>query len=228
MKSAPDAGMTGQTGPVAPAADGAGQQARTRILDASVTLFAMHGFQGVSTTRIAEAAGISQSVVLYHFGSKDRLWRSAMLHLFQRIGAVDMANTAELKDLDAVAQLKVLLRRFIRLSAHNPELGRIIMREGAEGGQRLSWLVRNALAENYAIYTGVVARAQECGDLKPYPPFQLTILMHAACSMLFNLQPLVDAMEKQPLRTGSSIDALCDMILDVLFNGIGVAKEQKQ
>jgi AcrR family transcriptional regulator len=198
-----------------------GTDGRTRILDASVALFAAHGFEGVSTTRIAEAAGISQSVVLYHFGSKEALWREAMLHLFQRIGAAGVASTSDTRDLDPLLRLKVALRRFVRVSARHPELGRIIMREGAEGGERLDWLVANALSANYAVYTGLIADAQAAGMVRPHPPFQLTILLHAAASMLFNLQPLVEAVEGRALPL-DRLDALTDMIVETIFDGIAV------
>lgn len=196
-----------------------GTDARTRILDASVALFARSGFEGVSTTRIAVEAGISQSVVLYHFGSKEALWRQAMLHLFARIGAPDVAAQADTKDLDPLSRLKVALRRFVRLSARHPELGRIIMREGAEGGERLDWLVENALAANYAVYTRLVVEAQAAGQVRPHPPFHLTILLHAAASMLFNLQPLVEAVDGRPLAE-AGLDALTDMIVETMFAGI--------
>ncbi len=197
----------------------AAQQARQRILDASVALFAAHGFEGVSTVRIAAEADISQSVVLYHFGSKQKLWREAMLHLFARIGAAGITTASDMKDLDPLSHLRVALRRFVRLSARHPELGRIIMREGAEGGERLDWLVRNALAANYQVYTGLVSAAQAAGQVKPHPPFLLTILLHAACSMLFNLQPLVEAVDGSHLADDRH-EELADMILDTLFEGI--------
>lgn len=203
------------------------QQARLRILEASVMLFAAHGFEGVSTGRIAAEAGISQSVVLYHFGSKRKLWREAMLHLFARIGVAGVATPTDMKDLEPLSQLRVALRRFVRISAHHPELGRIIMREGAEGGERLDWLVRNALAANYTVYIGLVVAAQQAGTIKQHPPFLLTILLHAACSMLFNLQPLVEAVEGG--RLGEyKLEELADMILDTLFSGICVPEGASQ
>ena len=195
------------------------QQGRQRILEASVKLFAAHGFEGVSTVRISEDAGISQSVVLYHFGSKRKLWREAMLHLFAHIGAAGITNASDMKDIDPLSQLRVALRRFVRLSARHPELGRIIMREGAEGGERLDWLVRNALAANYAVYTRLVEAAQATGQVKPHPPFLLTILLHATCSMLFNLQPLVAAVDGSHFAE-DRLEELADMILDTLFEGI--------
>jgi AcrR family transcriptional regulator len=145
-------------------------------LDASVALLAAHGLEGDSTTRIAVVAGISQSLVLYHFGSKEALWREAMRHLFARVGPAGVASTSDTRDLDPLLRLKVALRRFVRVSCHYPEVGRIIMREGAQGGARLDWLMANALAANDAVYTGMIEDAQAVGLVRPHPPFQRTIL----------------------------------------------------
>src|SRR5271156_2270460 len=46
-----------------------------RILDVAISLFSRNGFEGTSTTEIGLGAGIAQSVVLYHFATKDALWR---------------------------------------------------------------------------------------------------------------------------------------------------------
>lgn len=195
------------------------QAADVRILDAAVRLFARHGYDAVSTARIGQEAGISQSVVHYHFETKEKLWRAAMLHLFRQIGIAGRTTVADVKDLDPVSRLKVAVRRFIRLSARHPELGMLIMREGAEGGERLDWLVRHALRDNYAIYVGMIETAQRAGALKAYPPFHLTILIHAASSMLFNLQPLVEAVQERPLAE-FDLDSVADMIIDTLFHGL--------
>lgn len=215
--------MTPVTARRSRAAEGA--DARTRILDASVELFARHGFDGVSTTRIAVAAEISQSVVIYYFGSKEALWREAMLHLFSRVGAEGLMSNADTKDLDPLSRLKVAMRRFVRLSARHPELGRIIMREGTEGGERLDWLVENALTRNYAVYTGLIREAQSAGQVRAYPAFHLTIVLHAAASMLFNLQPLVEAVDGRPL-TEVGLENLTDMIIEAVFAGIAHEKER--
>jgi hypothetical protein len=79
--------------------------------------------------------------------------------------------------------------------------------------------VRHALADNYAIYVGMIETAQRAGALKAYPAFHLTILIHAASSMLFNLQPLVEAVQERPLAE-FDLDSVADMIIDTLFHGL--------
>ena len=57
---------------------GAVCEARVRIVTAARHAFASVGFAGASTREIAKEAGVAQSLLLYHFGSKDALWRAVM------------------------------------------------------------------------------------------------------------------------------------------------------
>ena len=41
------------------------------ILDAAVNLFSVHGYDGVSMRRIAEAAGVSKANIYHHFASTE-------------------------------------------------------------------------------------------------------------------------------------------------------------
>lgn len=48
------------------------------ILDCAERLFADHGYYGTSTHDIARALGIKQSLINYHFGSKEQLYRDVI------------------------------------------------------------------------------------------------------------------------------------------------------
>ncbi|GAK43679.1 TetR family transcriptional regulator [Tepidicaulis marinus] len=58
---------------------------RERILAASLTLFNEHGFDGVTTARIAENVGISEGNLWYHFRTKKDLVRAHQQLLTQKI-----------------------------------------------------------------------------------------------------------------------------------------------
>lgn len=50
-----------------------GDDARTLILDAAEELMAHHGFNGTSTTSIAQSAGVAKGLLFYYFPSKSDL-----------------------------------------------------------------------------------------------------------------------------------------------------------
>jgi AcrR family transcriptional regulator len=62
--------------------------ARERILDAAVRRIAREGIDEVRIARIATDAGVSPSLVHYHFDSRDALLAEALEHSYERAGDV--------------------------------------------------------------------------------------------------------------------------------------------
>jgi AcrR family transcriptional regulator len=70
------------------------ENARTRILEAAVRLIARDGLDEARMARIAMAAGVSPSLLHYHFESRDALLAEALEHSYEtagdfRIGGAD-------------------------------------------------------------------------------------------------------------------------------------------
>jgi AcrR family transcriptional regulator len=61
--------------------------ARARILDAAVKLIAREGINDVRIARIAMEAGVSPSLLHYHFASRDALLAEALEHSYELAGA---------------------------------------------------------------------------------------------------------------------------------------------
>jgi TetR/AcrR family transcriptional regulator len=191
-----------------------------RILDVAIELFSRNGFDGTSTTDIGLGAGVAQSVVLYHFATKEELWRAAMDRLFQRVHAEFRRDRNILQDLSSVDRLKVWIRQLVFSSAAHPELGRVIMSEGAAGGARLKWLISRYLGIDYELYELHFRRAMDEGVIRKYPTLPLTILVHAAAAMLFNLSPLVEAVSGHSPLDDEVVADQADMVVDIIFNGL--------
>ena len=62
--------------------------ARTRILDAAVKLIAREGIHDVRVARIAMEAGVSASLLHYHFASRDALLAEALEHSYELAGDI--------------------------------------------------------------------------------------------------------------------------------------------
>jgi AcrR family transcriptional regulator len=83
-----------------------GQSARERLLDSVIEHFTADGLADQSLRRIAEAAGTSHRMLLYHFGSKDGL-------LLQVVREVEARTRAQLADIgeEAGGETDQLVRR---------------------------------------------------------------------------------------------------------------------
>ena len=114
---------------------------RASLVEAAIHEFAAHGFDGASTRAIAARAGVHQPQINYHFDSKLALWRAALDHLFDELGAAIADAIADTHDdLDV---LRRSIRTIVRESARRPELNRMMVKESSVRSERLTWLTEH-------------------------------------------------------------------------------------
>lgn len=79
-------------------------QTREALLNAALEVFGRDGFHAASTRAIAEAAGVNQALIGYHFGGKEGLYlavfESIADSMAQTVGPLLGAARAEIDELD--------------------------------------------------------------------------------------------------------------------------------
>src|SRR5690349_9582981 len=83
--------------------------ARVTILDAAEQVFGTHGFDGGSMREIAQLAGISQSLLHYHYESKASLYEAIFERRAEVIRQVRQAKLEGLFDRRSEASLEEVL-----------------------------------------------------------------------------------------------------------------------
>lgn len=73
-------------------ADGATQTTRSRLLEAAGSAFRTHGYARCSTRQIADAAGLAETLLFRHFGSKAALFDLAVRARFEESVALFAAR----------------------------------------------------------------------------------------------------------------------------------------
>lgn len=139
---------------------------RKRILEAAGREFSVFGFEGASTRRIAEEAGIFQAQIGYHVGSKDDLWRATVDFLFARLRSqLDQAipDNPDAPVIDPVAVFAEVIRRHVYHTAKHPELSRIMLMETATKSERVDWLLKNHVRPTLAALELIWAEVREAG-----------------------------------------------------------------
>ena len=114
---------------------------RNRILEAAVKAFADKGFEAASTREIAQAAGVEQGLLTYHFPSKDELWRAAADRVFTVLRAGAGERLASLRDVDPDERAREGIRSYVRTMAAHPEFFRFIVDQGNRSNARQRWLI---------------------------------------------------------------------------------------
>jgi TetR/AcrR family transcriptional regulator len=109
--------MTGQTD----------KNAKQRILEAAIRLFAKKSYSATGLREIVKEAGVSVAMVNYHFGSKPALLKAILEHFFSRIHEIVLKDFAS----DGPTELKVrrYFRSIIAYFREFPELVRVAMTE---------------------------------------------------------------------------------------------------
>jgi AcrR family transcriptional regulator len=112
IKTAPKS--TVRASPKAPAQRAAAEEPsrRAKILRAAEKLFAMEGFHGASMRNIAEAAGVGLSVVVYHFETKQNLYRAVFAE-HQKLFGERLAELRAVEDVTAPDAVERIVTAFV-------------------------------------------------------------------------------------------------------------------
>jgi TetR/AcrR family transcriptional regulator len=159
---------------------------RGRLLEAALTEFSRHGFEGTSTRSIATRAGCHQPQINYHFDSKEALWEAAVDHLFADLVSVITPVTAI---DDPVERFADGLRRFVEFAARRPELNRIMVAEAMTSTSRLEWIVEHHTAAAHAFITETWRAVRETGRGAAIEPRFVHHLVAGAASLLWANAP---------------------------------------
>ena len=192
---------------------------RDRIVAAALRAFADHGFDGATTRDIADAAGVPQGLIAYHFAGKEALWRAAMDHIFGLLRGSLAERAAELADADATTRLRLLLRHFVGFSAAHPELHRLMIQEGKRDAVRTRWLVETHVRPLYDVTARTLRALQRAGLVPRVPLVSLYyVLLGAACHMFVVAPECRQLTGVDPLAP-RMVDAHADAIMTLLLHG---------
>ncbi len=192
------------------------EDGRSRILTAALEVFSTSGFEGSSLRRIADLAGVQHQLVVYHFKTKDALWRAVVASFFDQNESRFQLWLKNLEATGPAAALRGMVREFVRFTARRPEFHRIATFEGRSDNDRLRWLLKTYVRPYYEISMKLIRKAQIAGVARSGDPGQLhyAIIGLVTTSFVFaqeyrsmtGLEPF-DAHEIE-----KTIDLACDFL----------------
>jgi AcrR family transcriptional regulator len=183
------------------------------IILAARHAFAAHGFDGASLRQISAEAGVLHTAMLYHFPTKDALWKAVMADMFEALearfaGVIAAQSANETRDL-----ARALVREFVMFCAECPELHRIMTSEGRSETDRLTWLV-----ETYSkrLFQSVAAMVPAANPLLS-DPVRLYYAIIGLSASVFTLAPEYRRLSgKDPFGTGE-VATTADIVEAIVF-----------
>lgn len=111
-----------------------GDDRRAQIIDCALTLFASKGFSGTTTKQIANAAGISDTLIFQYFKTKDDLIRAALAVLFHPHPVSGELKKYMRQTKDDAGFFRTLAMHFIEHNKHDPRIMRLAIYCSLERG----------------------------------------------------------------------------------------------
>lgn len=179
-------------------------------------MFAERSFDGATTREIAKLAGVTQPLLNYHFRSKHDLWCAAVDKLFETLGDTLRTRETGLRGVDDATVARLLLREFIRFSACNPQLHRILTQECKSDGPRMEYLVERHVRPLYVATTDRLQRLMDTGVIRAVPVAHLYYILTGAGPTMFVLGPEcrrltgLDPTDDRVIE--AHVDAVCALI----------------
>ncbi len=188
-------------------------EGQKRILLAARTAFATHGFEGASLRAISAEAGVLHTAMLYHFPSKDALWRAVMADMFQAVEARFAAVTLKFSGEAPSTLARALVREFVAFCASCPELHRIMTFEWCSDSERLSWLV-----DNYSrrLFQSVALMATVASPLIA-DPIRLYYAVIGLAASTFTLAPEYRRLSGRDPFAPDEVAATADLVERLVF-----------
>src|SRR5215212_9266065 len=153
------------------AATSSSASSRSRILVAARAEFGEHGFDGARVQAIAARAGVRHPTLLYHFESKERLYRAVL-----ESAVADWAAEIEVAistDLQGFEQVAALVEAAFRFFGQHADFVRIVRREALEGGERMQEQMAEFVRPLLDDAVRFLRREMRAGRLRDHDPVEL-------------------------------------------------------
>lgn len=190
---------------------------RADILHAAIKLFGRHGFDGVSLNQIATSAGIDIGLTRYYFGAKSELWQAAVDHLASELeaGSEPFMKTQQ---GSATNNLKQAIRWFIQMSARWPQISRMIVFDGNNGGERGDYIVKRWIQPFYERMETLIEGAKTEGTLPDVETRTIFFLLAHGGSFPMALPDFTNQFPGGDISSQEALDTHADAIIKLLFD----------
>lgn len=100
------------------------------LLLAAKKVFAEKGFEGATVKDISDDAGVNVSLVSYHFGGKDGIYRACVLQFAEaRVDAIERILKPATSESELRVRLRLFAEEFVDVHVREPDLCKIIHRD---------------------------------------------------------------------------------------------------
>lgn len=190
-------------------------ETRAIILEAAIERFAATGFEGATLNAIAAEAGLRVPLLLYHYMSKEILWRAAVDEVYHRYESAIAAAMPPLDTEHDREWFRAAMRAQVGALAKHPAYMRILFQEGTQPSDRLRWLVETHQARVSGMITGLIAEAQGKGIFPDMDPVHAKFVLSGAASLAVVLAPEYRMLSRDDPQSDEFLDRHIDALMAI-------------
>ena len=175
------------------------QDSRAAILKAALSVFARRGFEGASTREVAEAAGVNNAMIYYHFKDKNELYRAVLADSFTAFERI-WEHKVFRSGATVRTKIQKYIEEFIRFQHANEELRRIMSMEFAACSENYKWLADNYFPHSYERLAKLLKDGMRSGELRKIDPSMAIPALVGMIIHSFIMRPIAEYV------TGKKLD----------------------
>lgn len=193
-----------------------GERKHERILQAAAQVLAERGYAGTTMTEIAEKAGTQAGSVYYHFASREELIEEVL----RRGVALSHAHSRETlaalpPDTDAGSRLAAVIRAHLRFQVEVSDYARASARSTKQVPADMQVRINDEFRAYGRFFDRLFAAAMKAGAIDPSADRSaLRMLIIGAANW---------TVEWYRPDGSSSADEIADLLVRLLFKGVGTA-----
>lgn len=191
-----------------------------RILSAAEKVFAEKGLRGSRIHDIARLARVTPSLIHYHFGGKESLYRTVIEDFYvaveRRLLPIIVAK-AEPQD-----KLKQLIDVGVEILAEKDYMVRILLRESIDKGKYVNKVLSKPyLRDMFGMMEQFVLANIELRRDDPNDTIHLISSILGATAMFFVAASTIKEFWQKDVFSREMIEERKEEVIDFVFNGIG-------
>ncbi len=188
------------------------------LLTIALDHFSNYGFEGAQLKIIAEKVGITNSLISYHFKSKEELWKRSVDHLARSIVEKFQDIRSELKDTEGISMLRSYTRQLIYYSAKKPPFYKLIYMEMGHNSWRSDYLISSIIDPLTFIGQSALNNASANPKFTAIPQPNFVSIVFGACCSFFMLTRLMKYQYEISTFDHEHIEKHADLVNQIIFD----------
>lgn len=194
------------------------------ILTAAEEEFALNGYGGTSTQKIADRAGLAKANVHYYFNSKENLYLEVLNNIISLWN--DYFDEVRVED-DPAQVLDLFIRKKVELAYTRPQASRLFAMEIIQGAPHIREYIRSEMRTWVRNKAGVIEQWIEQGQMNKVDPVHLIFLIWSSTQHYADFETQVLTIMNHAEYEREMIDHIGDFLSQMILSGCGLEPPKK-